>query len=246
LKAFLQAHPEQAELKAIEQVLMLSEDAAASLHVCHVTTKYGLDRIAEAKQSGKEVTCEVTPHHLLISQSDLERLGTMLAVMPPVRSRQNAEALQEGISNGQVDIIGSDHAPHTAEEKSAQSIWDVKVGFPGLETTLPLLLTMVAKHKLSLDTLVTLLSEKPAKIFKLKGRGCLKKGSIADLVAVNFKQKTKIDASKFHSKAKFSPFDGKEVQGKPIKTFVSGLLIMDDHIIVGRAGSGTIIRSSHT
>ena len=166
----------------------------------------------------------------------------MLTVMPPLRSSQNVEAIRESVSNHQVDTIGSDHAPHTAEEKTGQNIWDIKVGFPGLETMLPLLLTMVAKQKLSLDSVVALLAEKPSEIFKLKGRGFLKKGYSADLVVVDIKQKTKIDASKFHSKAKFSPFNGQEVQGKPVKTFVNGQLIMDNQEIIAKPGSGKVIR----
>ena len=243
LKAFLQAHPAQAELKAIERVLRLSEEAKARLHVCHVTTRNSLDKITEAKQSGNKVTCEVTPHHLLLSKTDFERLGTMLAVMPPLRDSQNIEALLDGVSNGKVDTIGSDHAPHATNEKTAQSIWEVKVGFPGLETMFSLLLTLVSQRKLSIDVLVQSLAEKPAEIFRLKGRGHLKQGWKADLVAVDLKHKFKIDASKFHSKARFSPFDGQEVRGRPVKTFVSGQLIADDQEIFAKPGSGNIVRS---
>jgi dihydroorotase len=162
--------------------------------------------------------------------------------MPPLRSESHIEALWKGLSEGWVDSIGSDHAPHTLQEKSASSVWDVKVGVPGLETTLPLMLTMVRKNRLSLARVVQLLSEKPAEIFNLKDRGRLEQGKKADLVAIDFNQKFKIDASKFHSKAKYSPFDGWEVQGRPVKTFVNGLLVMDEQEIVAKAGSGEIIR----
>ena len=242
-KAFLEAHSEQAELKAIDRVLKLIADTETRVHFCHVTVKEGLDRIAEAKQAGKKVTCEVTPNHLMLSNANFQRIGSMLAMMPPLRSSSQVEALWNGIANGQVDVLGSDHAPHTLEEKSADRIWDAKVGVPGLETTLPLMLTQVAKQKLTLDRLVQLFSEKPAEIFKLKGRGRLEKGAKADLVAVDFKRKFKIDASKFHSKAKFSPYDGWEVQGNPVKTLVGGVLVMDEQEIVAKPGSGKIIRS---
>jgi dihydroorotase-like cyclic amidohydrolase len=162
--------------------------------------------------------------------------------MPPLRSSNNIEALWKGISNGWVDVLGSDHAPHAMREKSASSIWDVKVGVPGLETTLPLMLTMVRKNRLSLLRVVQLLSEKPAEIFNLRDRGRLEPGRRADLTVIDFNQKFKIDASKFHSKAKYSPFDGWEVQGRPVKTFVNGRLIMDEQEIVAKAGSGEIIR----
>ena len=243
LKAFLQTHSEKAELKAVERVLKIAAEAEARLHICHVTTEHCLEMITEAKQSGNRVTCEVTPHHLLLSQADFERKGTMLTVMPPLRGSHNIEALRRGVSNGQFDILGSDHAPHTMDEKSARSIWEVKVGFPGLETMLPLLLTMVAKNTFSLETLVKLLVENPAEIFNLKDRWHLERGWKADIVAVDFKNKFRINAAKFHTKAKFSPFDGQELQGRPVKTFVNGLLVMDDQEIIAKPGSGRIMRS---
>jgi dihydroorotase len=243
--AFLLAHSEQAELKAIDRVLRLTEQTETQVHFCHVTIKDGLEHITEAKKAGRKVTCEATPHHLLLSNAEFERRGALLAVMPPLRADNHIEALWEGVSEGQIDVLGSDHAPHTMEEKSGTSIWDVKVGFPGLETTLPLLLTMVRKNRLPLEKLVELLAENPAKIFNLKGRGRLEQGGKADLVAIEFNKKFKIDSSKFHSKAKFSPYEGWEVQGKPAKTFVNGLLVMDEGEIVARAGSGKILRRDH-
>jgi len=240
--AFLKAHSERVELKAVERLLKISPKTNMHLHFCHITTKPGLDAVVEAKKSGRAVTCEVTPHHLLLSNKDFERYGSLLAMMPPLRSKSHIEALWKGIADGWVDVIGSDHAPHAFEEKSASSIWEVKVGVPGLETTLPLMLTMTRKNRLSLVQVVSLLSEKPAEIFNLTDRGRLEQGKKADLVAIDFNQKFTIDASKFHSKAKYSPYDGWEVQGKPVKTFVNGLLIMDEQEIVAKAGSGGIIR----
>jgi dihydroorotase (multifunctional complex type) len=240
--AFTKAHSERVELKAIERLLKLSAQISMRLHFCHMTTKEGLDAVVEAKKSGKAVTCEVTPNHLLLSNADFERYGSLLAMMPPLRSKSHIEALWKSLADGWIDVIGSDHAPHALEEKSASSIWDVKVGVPGLETTLPLMLTMVRKNRLSLTHLVQLLSEKPAEIFNLTDRGRLEQGKKADLVAIDFNRKFTIDASKFHSKAKYSPYNGWEVQGRPVKTFVNGLVIMDEQEIVAKAGSGGIIR----
>ena len=152
----------------------------------------------------------------------------------------------EGLEAGWVDSLGSDHAPHALSEKSASSVWDVKVGVPGLETTLPLILTAVKKNRLSLSQAVALLAEKPAEIFGLSDRGRLEQGKNADLTVVDFNGKFKIDASKFKSKAKFSPYDGWEVQGKPVKTFVGGLLVFDEGEIVAKAGSGSLVRRGNT
>ncbi len=143
-------------------------------------------------------------------------------------------------------VIGSDHAPHTLDEKSAESIWDVKVGVPGLETSLPLHLDNGREEiDYLLGRVVQLLAEKPAEIFGLNDRGRLGQGKKADLVVVDFDQKFKIDASKFHSKAKFSPFNGWEVLGRPVKTFVNGKLVMDEQEIVAKPGSGDVIRREH-
>jgi dihydroorotase (multifunctional complex type) len=240
--AFLKAHSEEVELKAVERLLKIAAQTSVHLHFCHVTTEQGLNAIAEAKKHGSTVTCEVTPNHLLLSNVDATRGGSMLIMMPPLRSPNHIEALWKGIADGWVDVIGSDHAPHTLDEKSAGSVWDVKVGVPGLETTLPLMLTMVKKNRVSLEQVVHLLAEKPAEIFRLKDRGTLEQGQKADLTVVDFNRKFKIDASKFHSKAKYSPYDGWEVQGKPVKTYVNGLLVMDDGEIVAKPGSGEVIR----
>jgi len=240
--AFLKAHSELVELKAVERLLKISAQVDVRLHFCHMTTEECLDAVIEAKKSDRTVSCEVTPQHLLLSNADFERYGSLLVMMPPLRSKNHSEALWKGIADGWVDALGSDHAPHALSEKSAGNVWDVKVGVPGLETTLPLMLTMVKKNRISLAQVVQLLSEKPAEIFNLRDRGHLEQGRKADLVVVDFNLKFKIDASKFHSKAKYSPFDGWELQGRPVKTFVNGSLIMDEQEIVAKAGSGDIIR----
>ena len=244
--AFLKAHSEHVELKAVKRLLEISAQTGVRLHFCHMTTDGGLKAVIEAKKSGRNVTCEVTPHHLLLSNTDYERYGLMLTIMPPLRGESDIMALWKGVTEGWVDVLGSDHAPHILSEKSAGSVWDVKVGVPGLETTLPLMLTMVRKQRISLAQMVQMLSEKHTEIFNLIDRGCLAEGRKADLTVVDFNQKFRIDASKFHSKAKYSPFDGWEVQGRPVKTFVDGSLIMDEQEIVAKAGSGELIRGEHS
>ena len=242
IEAFLKAHSENAEVNAVKRLLNIVKQTGTHVHFCHISTENGLKMITEGKKSGMPVTCETTPHHLFLSVADLRRIGTLALTMPPVREKSQTAALWEGIKNRWIDILASDHAPHTLEEKKAKVIWDVKVGIPGLETTLPLLLTEVKRGRLSIADMVRLMSEKPAEIFKLKDRGFLKEGNSADLTVVDLKRKYKIDASKFHSKAKYSPFDGWIVEGKPVKTFVNGQLIMDEGKIVAKAESREIIR----
>lgn len=242
VEAFLRAHSENVELTAVKRLLKIAEQTNVHAHFCHMSTGNGVKAIIDGKKSGMTITCETTPHHLFLSVDDLRRIGTLALTMPPVRENHHITALWNGIKNGCIDILASDHAPHTPGEKKAESVWDVKVGVSGLETTLPLLLTKVKHGRLSITAVVRLMAEKPAEVFGLKGRGCLKEGNSADLIAVDLDRKHKIDASKFHSKAKYSPFDGWNVEGKPVKTFVGGRLVMDEGKIVAEAGSGEIIR----
>jgi len=242
LKAFLKAHSEEVEYYAIERLLRLNEEIGAHLHFCHVSTMKGLTLIKNAKETNTKITCEVTPNHLFLSNNAFDRYGSLLIMMPPPRSENNVNALLNAIRNGWVDVLGSDHAPHTINEKINTNVWDVKVGLPGLETSLPLMLTMVNKRLLNIGDIVLLFSENPARIFKLPRLGFIEQGKNADLTVIDFKKKFKIDASSFNSKAKYSPYDGWDVQGSPVKTFVKGTLIMEEQKIIGETGSGSILK----
>ena len=241
-EAYLEVHTPEAEVKAIREVARLTEKTKAKVHICHLSSSAGVEAVSEMKSRGLPVTCEVTPHHLLLTSEYAKRLGGLALMDPPLRSEGDVKGLWRALHRGVIDIVASDHAPHTLEEKSGSSIWDVKTGIPGLETTLPLLLTEVYRGRLTLQSLVRLTSERPAEVFGITGRGRISEGGYADLVVVDMKRRFKIDSSSFLSKAKFSPFDGWEVRGKPVKTFVNGRLVMDDGEIVAKPGVGVIIR----
>jgi dihydroorotase len=240
--AFLKAHSEDAELRAVTRVLDMARQGNIQVHFCHVSTQEGLEAIADGKKFGTPISCEATPHHLLLSADDLKKVGMLAVTQPPVRDKRHAEALWEGVRNGLIDMVVSDHAPHSTEEKEAETVWNVKTGIPGLETTLPLLLTEVKRGRMSIGDVAKLMSEKPAEVFSLKGKGYLREGNSADLTVVDLHKKFRIDSSSFMSKARYSPFDGREVEGKPAKTFVCGKLIMDEGEIVAKPGSGRVIR----
>ncbi len=244
LEAFFKAHPVEAEEKAIKRIITIAERTGVQVHFCHLSSENGLKEVVKAKASNLPVSCEVTPHHILISTKELLNIGSLGLTLPPVRDIKHVNALWQGISKKFVDIIASDHAPHATWEKSANIIWNVKAGVPGLETTLSLLLNEVNKGKLALADVVRLMAENPAKIFSIKDRGSLREGNKADLVVVDLKREGYIDSQKFYSKAKYSPFDGWKVKGKPVKTFVGGLLVMDEGEIVGKTGCGEAIRRS--
>ena len=241
MNAHLEVHPPNAEAKAIQRIIQLVKESKVRAHFCHVSSAAGLNAFLTAKKMGLSVTCEVTPHHLFLSHKHLKRCQTTALIHPPLRTNKDVKALWNALTRGLIDTIASDHAPHTIEEKKAKSIWDVKPGIPGLETTLPLLLTQVNEGNLALSDLVKMTSEKPAEIFDLRDRGSLDEGYLADLVVVDVHRKHKIDSSRFLSKAKYSPFDGWKVRGKPIKTFVNGQLVMDEGEIVAKPGTGQIV-----
>ena len=242
IEAFLEAHSENIEVKAVKRLLNIAQNTNLRMHFCHISTENGLKAIIDGKKIGMKITCETTPHHLFLSTHDLRRIGMLALTMPPLREKHHIAALWDGIKNGWINIIASDHAPHTLEEKKCKVIWDAKVGIPCLETTLPLLLTQLKHKRLLITDIVKLMAEKPAEIFGLESRGYLKEGNNADLVVVDLDKKHKIDTSQFHSKAKYSPFEGWRVEGKPVKTFVGGRLIMDEGDIMAEAGSGQVIR----
>jgi len=242
IEAYIKVHSPSAEEKAINRAARLARKTGAPVHFCHLSSLAGLQAFLAMKKAGLSVTCEVTPHHLLLSSKHLKKYKTLALTDPPLRSKKHIDALWDAIKLGLIDTIASDHAPHTIDEKRTESVWDAKPGIPGLETALPLLLTQVNKERLTIQELVRLTSEKPAMIFHLNDRGRLKKDYWADLVVVDIKKEHKVDSSEFFSKAKYSPFDGWRVKGKPLKTFVNGVLVYDEGEIVAKPGTGRIIR----
>ena len=239
--AYVEVHSPEAELLSIQRIIELVKKSGARVHFCHVSSALGLKAILMAKGSGLPVTCEVTPHHLLLSSEQYRRSGFFALTDPPLRKREDVCALWGALEGGFVDSVASDHAPHAVEEKAVRSVWNVSPGVPGLETTLSLLLTQVNEGRLSLSTLVKLTAIEPARIFSFRGRGSLEEGNWADVVVVDMKREHVVDSSVFFSKARYSPFDGVRVKGKAVKTFVNGQLVMDSGEIVAGGGCGRVI-----
>ena len=240
-QAYVKAHPPEAEAQSIQRIIQLVKKSGVQVHFCHISSALGLNAVLMAKKAGLPVTCEVTPHNLLLSSERYRRSGFFSLTDPPLRTREDVSALWSALKRGFIDVIASDHAPHAFEEKNVDSVWEAKPGVPGLETTLSLLLTQVNEGRLSLAELVRRTAEEPAKIFHVSNRGFLEEGNWADLVVVDMKREYEIDSSCFLSKAKYSPFDGMRVKGKAVKTFVNGSLVMDEGEIVAEAGVGGVV-----
>ena len=238
--SYYRAHPPEAEDAAVARVLECAAERSARIHFCHVSSLASLRLIQKAKREGRHVTCEITPHHMLLSEKSSSKLGGVSIMDPPLRKRETARRLFEALRRRIADVVASDHAPHSIEEKTRANWWEIPPGIPGLETTAPLLLTEVAKGTISLKRVVEALAESPARIFGIN-RGELREGAAADIILVDMKRRFKIDSSTFFSKAKYSPFDGRKVTGKVVKTFVGGKLAYDEGRIVGEPGMGSII-----
>lgn len=232
------AHPSKAELSAVRQALAACAAAGCRLHIAHVSTAASVSLVQKAKASGDDVTCEATPHHCSLTRDTFSGLGGLAVVEPPLRDESERRSILEGLASGIIDIVASDHAPHTIDEKLCEN---PRPGFPGLEIALPVLLTWVKKGKLSLRSVVRALSSKPAERFSLKGYGRLAEGQRANLTVVDLKSSRRVDARLFHSRAKYSPFDGQQVTGSVWATFVGGEnVFLDGELTVSR-GVGRVI-----
>jgi dihydroorotase len=192
-----------AERAAVERACAVAEDVGTRLHVAHTSTPEAVDHAHDAG-----MTCEVTPHHLYLSRADLDDLGTFGRMNPPLRSEERRAALFERLADGTVDVVATDHAPHTREEKDA-SIWDAPSGVPGVETMLPLLLDSARRGDLSYERVRDVTARTPAELFGLPRKGRVAEGYDADLVLVDPEEHREIRGDALHSKAGWTPFEGR-------------------------------------
>jgi dihydroorotase len=217
----------EAEAEAVERACETATEVGVDAHIAHTSTPEGVDIAAEAG-----MTCEVTPHHLFLSREDLDELGTFGRMNPPLRSEQRREAVFERLVDGTVDIVATDHAPHTREEKDA-SIWEAPSGVPGVETALPLLLEQARQGTLSYERVRDVTAANVADIFDLPSKGRIEEGNDADLVLVDPDDPVAIRGEKLHSKCGWTPFEGRQAVF-PELTMVRGTVVYHD----GEFGEG--------
>ena len=238
-RAHLASRPPRAELAAIERIGRLLLETRASAHVLHLSGAGSLAEIVSLKKDTLDLTCEVTPHHLLLDADVYEHFGGMAKVNPPIRGARHAARLLAALADGRIDTVGSDHAPHLAADKQRASIWDVPAGFAGVETLLPLMLTLVNERRLTLERLVSATSERPARIWGLRPRkGAIEVGADADLTLVDLQRSGVVRAAEQHGKNNESPFEGRPTLGGPVATIVRGRVVMRDGELVGGPGWG--------
>ena len=216
----LKGMPTEAEDIMVHRDISLLPKTGGRLHVAHISSGGSVDLVRQAKKKGLPVTCEVAPHHFTLTHEACRGYNTNAKMSPPLRTDSDLELIQEGIRDGTIDIIATDHAPHDLVDKQVE-FSKACFGIVGLETALPLTLKMVDKKIISLEKAIDMLTFQPNRIFGLD-KGTLKVGKIADITLFDDKEEYSINPSKFKSRSKNSPYEGWKVRGKILRTLVNG------------------------
>jgi dihydroorotase len=217
--------PNSAEASVVERDIALSHETKGHVHVAHLSTLEALEAVRQAKKAKLRVTAEITPHHFTLIDENVGEFNSHYKMNPPLRSAADRAAMIEGIMDGTIDAIATDHAPHAFHEKQVE-FERAAFGITGLETALPLVLTVLHHHfKLPLWRVIQLLASNPAEVFGLKDRGTLAKGAYADVTIFDPKKKWTFDASQSLSKSKNTPFDGWSFTGRAAVSIVGGKIV---------------------
>jgi dihydroorotase len=214
--------PAAGEELEIVRDIELARITGCDYHVCHISTARGLDYVRHAKEEGLPVTCEVTPHHLFLTEDDIDdSYDTNLKMNPPLRTKEDAAAMRAGLIDGTIDCVVTDHAPHAAHEKDCE--WEIAYfGCVGLETSLPLMLTnMISTGEMSMSRLVEVMAVNPRRILRLTPVK-IEAGSAADLTLIDPDAAWTVDPADFRSLGKATPFAGKAVRGRILLTLKDG------------------------
>ena len=243
--AHLDVRPAVAEIEAIGRVITLAEWAGARLHIAHHSAADSLFLLRAAKARGVDLTVETCPQYLLLNTEHMRVLGGILRVNPPIREPRHNQPLWDALMDGTIDMIATDHAPHSPEEKTRDEIWSCDCGFPGVETQMPLMLTEVNAGRASLMDYVRWSAVNPAKAWGLyPDKGVIAPGALADIVLVDLPRKARLSQGRLQSIAKISPWHGRGVQGVPLHTLVRGRFVMrDGRLVEAMAGWGRSVKA---
>ena len=227
------SHPEwrntECAMSSTRRVVKIAERYNKQIHVLHVTTKEEVDFLAMHK---KNVTFEITPQHLTLYAPDCyDKIGTFAQMNPPIRKKEHHDRLWVAVKNSVVDILGSDHAPHSKEDKNKKYPASPS-GMPGVQTILPIMLNHINNEKLNLEQLVKLMCENPCRIFGIKNKGYIKEDFDADLTIIDMNKEQTIKNEMMASKCGWTPFNNKSVKGFPVATIINGKVVMSDGKVV--------------
>ena len=227
---------EIAAMRCTERLIRIARETRAQVHVLHISTREEIDFLRDAKDVA---SCEATPHHLTLSAEDYGRLGTKLQMNPPVRGPEHREGVWRGVAQGIIDVLGSDHAPHTLEEK-AKPYPESPSGMTGVQTLAPIMLDHVAAGRLGLQRLMDLTSAGPARLFGITGKGRIAAGYDADFTVVDLKRVETIKDAWIASRCAWTPYDGKTVTGWPVGTIIRGRRVMWEGELTGPSGGAPV------
>lgn len=244
MRAWLHSRPQVVEDVAVFGEVAIARHAKARIHICHVVGKGSVDFLRWAKQNYyPNVSCEVAPHNILMNADEAIRIGSLAKFSPPVHGEEARQALWQGLVDGTIDMVGSDHAPQHYDKKHTPNIWEASPGAPALDYWVPLMLEQVAAGRMTMNQLIEVASERPAKIFGLyPQKGALRVGSDADIVVIDMKQTSRVEAAKFKSKGKYTPFEGWTMRGVPVMTFVNGRMVVKQGQLITDVAPGTVVK----
>jgi dihydroorotase len=217
--------PAAAEDVMVARNVSLAELTGARLHLAHISTAGSVRMVREAKSRGLRVTAEACPHHFMLTEEVVRGFNTLAKMNPPLRTWQDVQAIKDGLRDGTIDVIATDHAPHATQEKQ-QGFTEAPFGIVGLETALPLTLALVEEGILSLESAVEKLSAAPARVFSL-AKGTLQPGADADVAIIDPQAQWEVDPGKFRSKSRNTPFAGWKVKGLVMTTIVGGRVVFE-------------------
>ena len=252
LRDYLRSRPVVAELRAIGRAVELAEETGCSLHVVHVSSAAGVRLVTDARTRGVDVTCETCPHYLALDEDDAVRIGMVAKCSPPIREREEVEALWRVLLGGEVDLVSSDHSPSPPELKEGDDAFAAWGGIAGAQTLLRVLLTEGPRRGVSLPDVARLTAEAPSRRFRLAGKGSLSPGADADLTLVDLGVEETVTGAELLSRHHASPFLGRRLRGRVVRTIVRGSTVCVDGVMVavprGRlvrpaAGASTEARS---
>lgn len=229
----MKGRPTVAEDIAVARDIMLAEYAGSRVHVAHISSARAVDIVRQAKKRGVKVTAEATPQHMTMTDECVNLFDTSTKINPPLRAQKDCDALLEGLKDGTIDAIVTDHSPHAQEDKDREYLY-APSGFPGLETSLGIMLTdLYHAGKLDLPLIVSKMSYEPAKVFKLDA-GTLTVGKNADITVIDPELSWTVDDSKFYTRGSHSPFVGRKLKGKAVLTVVDGKIVMQDGEVLAK------------